>query len=293
MRTYLFYLDESGQREGPEEGYFVLASVGVPIDEWQSLNRQITDLKWTYFSDPDVELKSTWLRNPRERPKRYLEKYGVADGDLVECVDSVYDALTGHNVIIIAAVIDKARFGRREREGDTPLSLAYKILFERIERCLQKIDAHGILIFDKIEDAEMKRAGYEKLLTEQHRKHREEGTEFVRVDRIIEGLLFIRSSDNNGIQLADLCAYNVMRQFRDFGHLYHDRKGFLTEDRYELFARIECRLLRMTDEGRYTGHALRRFPTVNSGEWKERRGGRHGVLATDTEGHRITTDPPA
>ena len=292
-RSYLFYLDESGQREIGSGDYFALSAVGVPLEQWHALDRQITDLKWSFFDDPDVEMKSSWFRIPREREAHYLSRYNVTDNDLTEFMDAIYDALLAHDVLIMAVVVDKRRFADRCRAGETPLSVAYTVLFERIERCLQKIDAYGLMIFDKIVDAEVKRVSYEKLLADQHKKHRDEGTEFVHVTRIVENLLFIRSSDNNGVQLADLCAYNVMRQFRDYGRSYHDRKGFLTGERYEYFARIEPKLFQMHPEGRYTKHALRRVPMMRATEW-EQIGGRRGVLATDTEGHRaIPARPPS
>ncbi len=283
--TYLFYVDESGQRDGPDVGHFVLGAVGVPMDEWQSLNRQITDLKWSYFNDPNVEMKSTWLRSPREKQKRYLARFKISEKELDEFTRGVYDALLSHNVQIIAAVIDRARFPGRSKAGETPLSIAYTILFERIERCMQKINGRALLIFDKIEDDEMKRVGYEKQLGEQHEQQREEGTPLVDVRSVVESLFFVRSSQNNGVQLADLCSYNIFRQFRDHGEHFHDRKGFLVEDRYEFFHLIESKFFRMTEDGRYAQHALRRYPTKNARDW-EGYGGRHDVIAINAKGHR-------
>ncbi len=283
--TYLFYVDDSGQRDGPDVDYFVLGSVGVPMNEWHSLNRQITDLKWSYFRDPGVEMKSTWLRSPREKQKRYLSRFNISNQELDDFVRAVYDAILSHEVQIVAAVIDRARFPIRCRTGETPLSMAYTILFERIERCMQKTDGRAILIFDKIEDNEMKRVGYEKHLAEQHEQHREEGTEFVDVRCVVEDLFFVRSSQNNGVQLADLCSYNIFRQFRDYGDHFHDKRGFLVDDRYEFFKLIEPKFFRMAKGGRYAQHALRRCPTKNAKDWKE-YGGRHGVIAINTKGHR-------
>jgi len=74
-------------------------------------------------------------------------------------------------------------------------------------------DAFGMILFDKITDLQVMKKGYEDLLTQQHLRYLEKGTEFVRVNRIVEGLLFVQSHENNLLQLADLCGYNIYRQF--------------------------------------------------------------------------------
>jgi hypothetical protein len=123
--TYLFYLDESGQREVKAGEYFAISAVGVPLQAWHALNRQISDLKWTHFNDPDVEIKSTWPRIERERGKHYLDRYSISDGDLKEFTDAVYEAMVSHDILVFAAVIDKGRFADRCREGESALSIAY------------------------------------------------------------------------------------------------------------------------------------------------------------------------
>jgi len=216
---YLFYLDESGEREYESGGkYFVLCALGVPVDQWRALNNDVLTLKNTYFQDPSVEIKSNWLRIPKEREKRYLSRYPISEAELAEFVEKLYDALLSYNVTLIATVIDKEQMQEQYKQPQSPSSLAYRLIFERIELMLEEqADAYGLVIFDKITDLEIKKKGYENLLTRQHLRYLEKGTEFIQINQIIEGLLLIPSHENNMLQLADLCSYNIYRQFVLYG----------------------------------------------------------------------------
>ena len=67
---YLFYIDESGEREYTSPGrYFVLTALGVRDRDWKLLNTDVLTLKRTYFGDVGIELKSNWLRIPTERQR--------------------------------------------------------------------------------------------------------------------------------------------------------------------------------------------------------------------------------
>ncbi len=256
---YLFYIDESGQREY-ESGsqYFALCAVGVPIEEWQIINADVLALKKTYFGDVEVEIKSNWLRNPKEQQKHYTSRYPVTQAELLELANKLYDILLSHNVVIFASVVDKHQMQAQYTEPQSPNSLAYRHIFERIELFLQhQAKTHGILIFDKITEAEISKKGYENLLARQHLRYLEKGTDFVRVSQIAEGLLFIPSHENNLLQLADLCAYNVYRQFVDHGAEW-DVQGTFTS-RYSYFERIEPKI-HCRPAGGYAGWGLQKFP---------------------------------
>lgn len=131
------------------------------------------------------------------------------------------------------------------------------MLFERIESFLVKQEQYGILIFDKITELEVSKKGYENLLSRQHQRYLEKGTEFVQISQIVEGLLFIPSHENNLLQLADLCAYNTYRQFVDHGDEWR-RHGKFSEH-YAYFTRIETKFDRSTS-GNIYGYGLKLFP---------------------------------
>jgi hypothetical protein len=256
---YLFYIDESGEREySSPKRYFALAGLGIPDAQWRAINSDMLTLKRTYFNDIDVEIKSNWLRMPKERQKRYLDKYPLNASELVEFTEKAYDILLSYNAILIAVIIDKQKMQRTYSTPQSPSSLAYRLLIERIEAFLAKQERHGVLIFDKITDLEINKKGYENLLARQHQRYLEKGTEFVQISQIIEGLLFIPSHENNQLQLVDLCAYNVYRQFTDYGEEWQKKRGFTTK--YSYFERIEG-LLDRSASGRIDGYGLKLFPS--------------------------------
>lgn len=256
---YLFYLDESGEREyASPSRYFVVCTYGVPIEEWKAVNSEVLGLKRTYFNDIKVEIKSNWLRNPGERQRRYHDRYGIAASELAEFTAKLYDAALSHPATIIASVIDKHQMRQRYKVPQSPSSIAYRLIIERVELFLRNTACdYGVMIFDKITDAQFRRKGYENLLSRQHMGYLEKGTDFVQVSQIAEGLLFIPSHENNILQLADIFAYNVYRQFNEYGDEWDRDRSF--SHRYPYFARIEPKLYTDAD-GRYYGYGLKKFP---------------------------------
>ncbi len=255
---YLFYIDESGEREySSSSRYFVLSALGVPVQEWRSINSDMLTLKRTYFQDIGVEIKANWLRFAKERKKRYLDLFPITEDELAEFTNKAYDIILSYNTLVIAAIIDKQQVQRKYVTPQSPSSLAYRLLFERIENFLTKQEQYGIVIFDKITELEVSKKGYENLLARQHQRYLEKGTEFVQISQIVEGLLFIPSHENNLLQLADLCAYNTYRQFVDYGEEWR-RYGRFSE-RYPYFARIESKFDRSAN-GNVNGYGLKLFP---------------------------------
>ena len=258
LPMYLFYVDESGEREYESPArYFALCALGVPVHAWRAINTEMLTLKRTYFQAIDVEIKSNWLRIPKERKKHYLSVYPITEGELIEFTDKLYDLLLSHDVVVIAAVIDKERTRKKYAAPQAPSSLAYRLLFERIERFLANRQAFGAVVFDKITELEVTKKGYENLLSRQHQRYLEKGTEFVQISQIVEGLLFIPSHENNLLQLADLCAYNVYRQFVDYGDERVKEQRF--GNRYPYFSRIEPKL-NTSPAGHYAGWGVKLFP---------------------------------
>lgn len=266
---YIFYIDESGQREyGPKTSrYFVLCGLGVPDTEWKRLNDRVSELKNTYFKTPSVETKSAWLRHPSERKKRYIDTFGISEEDLREFIERIYDLIETSNIVLFASVIDKKEMQEDYVTPQNPSSIAYRLIFERFEKFLeQQAEDRGIVIFDKISEAAFVKKGYENLLVRQHLKYMTKGTDYVTVERIIEGLLFIPSVENNFIQLADLCAYNTFRQFRQFGEDWEKPSGKSLKT-YKYFGRILKKFYVGRDD-RLSGYGIKKFPDRGKTIWR-------------------------
>ncbi len=259
--TFLFYIDESGQREyGQTSRYFVLCGLGVPVEAWQLLNNNTHALKLSYFGTPAVEIKSAWLRRPEARHKHYLGPYGITEAKLDECVTRLYQILGHPSLVLFASVVDKVQMASTYATPQNPSSLAYRHIFERFQHFLEtREDAtYGIVIFDKIHDATFQAKGYENLLTRQHLRYLQQGTDFVQIDNIVEGLLFIPSSENNFVQLADLCAYDIFRQFKDHGKQW-DSPAADSWPLYGYFSRIIHQFY--TGPGNaLSGYGIKKYP---------------------------------
>lgn len=250
---YLFYLDESGGREYSDETrYFVVCGLGVPVTIWHTLNEAIYALKREYFGQEKVEIKSSWLRYPRDREKRYLLPYGVTPQQLESFTESVYQELLKHNLSLVAAVVDKKAMLQRKPDPEEPLVCTYTALLEQVELFLARTQTQGIIVFDKI-SSRLWKEGYEQVLASRHVDHQRTETNGY-PSRIVEGLLFIPSHESNMIQLADLCAYNIYRQFVDWGE---ERPHFV--NRYPYFAKIEPIFWRNASES-YWGYGLSCLP---------------------------------
>jgi hypothetical protein len=261
LGMYLFYIDESGQREyGKTSRYFSLCGLGVPVQSWQLLNAQFNTLKQAYFGTPVIEIKSAWVRQPEDRREHYLKPYGITEVSFHEFMERLYETWDHPELVLMAAVVDKVQMQSLYVDPQSPSSLAYRLLFERFQQALEaKGDStFGLVIFDKINEAGFVKKGYENLLARQHLRYLVQGTDYVAVNNIVEGLLFIPSSENNFVQLADLCAYNVFRQFKDYGKEWDapTRDEWLL---YPYFARI-IRRFYVGPNQLLAGYGIKKFP---------------------------------
>jgi hypothetical protein len=258
--TYLFYIDESGQREyGKTSRYFVLCGLAVPIELWQQINGNILALKRSYFGTPEVEIKSSWLRYPDARQKWYLDPYSISAESLTEFTERLYDILDHPALHLFSAVVDKTQMQKAYSLPQNPSSLAYRLIFERFQHFLeaQEESSYGIVIFDRIDDTAF-RKGYENLLSRQHLRYLEKGTDFVKIDNIVEGLLFIPSAANCFVQLADICAYNIFRQFVEHGNEW-DKPGGKTLPLYHYFGRIVYHFY-TGPRSTLSGYGIKKYP---------------------------------
>lgn len=253
---FLFYLDESGEREY-ESGsrYFTPCALGISAEQWHALDQQIRQAKIDCFGRADVEIKSSWLRRERERQKRYIQPYNISKQALSALTTQVYNALLEHQTVILACVVDKHAMQVQFTEPEPAVVKAYLTLLNQIETFLEAQQTYGIVVFDKINESQFKKYGYEAELAKQHALWRQRVAGEKHTTRVVEGLLFLPSHEHNFIQLADLCAYNIYRQFVEYGDEW--QTGFV--NRYPYFEWVESRLA-CDEQGNYRGYGLKQYP---------------------------------
>jgi len=241
--VYFFYIDESGTRD-PEvtgtrndgtmftkEHLYVLTAVSLFEGRWQRFDRAIANLKLELsdhlrrtngvkFDLADCEVKSTWLRLPdlRKRESPFLS--ALTPGDLTRLAELYYEQLQLHHVRVFSVVVDKRKL-RDHVDQHILHRKAYELLLERIENYLEEFHPkHNAVVVMDDTDKTINRG-----VAMKHAFFQREGNANVFFRHIVEYPFFTDSKLSNGIQLADLCGYNVYRAFRDgkFEYPYFQR----------------------------------------------------------------------
>lgn len=222
---YFVYVDESGSldtKARPENYLYVLGAVTLYEHRWHGFEKTLNRKKWelintikrakqgaTSLELAHCEIKSTSIRIPKERKRHpFLDK--LTDVEVDGLVELFYQQLKHHNMRVFAVVVDK-RCLKDFMDTKKMHRKAWELLLERIERYIA--EEHGkhqaVLITDDIS------RDRNRSLAMKHAYLQSEGTSSGQwLRHIAEMPLFVRSELSNGVQLADLVAYNVYRCFR-------------------------------------------------------------------------------
>jgi len=231
---YFFYVDESGNLDPDVTGtrtdgstftkdhIYVLLAVSLYEHKWHGFEKTLNRKKWELIDVirrsgsahklelADCEIKSTWIRIPRERAKRpFLAS--LTDSELNQLVNLYYQQLSRHYMRAFAVVVDKRHLFDYMDSGKLHRK-AWELLLGRIEMFMrQEHSKHqAILITDDISKERNRN------LAMKHAYIQSEGTATgTWLSHIAEMPLFVRSELSNGVQLADLLAYNIYRCFRE------------------------------------------------------------------------------
>ncbi|MBM4397945.1 MAG: DUF3800 domain-containing protein [Deltaproteobacteria bacterium] len=224
---YFFYLDESGSRGAftgspgtPKDHLYVLAAVGMYEGHWFKFDREVSLLKLELagyleraargrFDLADCEVKSNWIRHKKERERRPF--LGALDeNDLGRLVKTFYAQVSERNTTLVAVVVDK-RFVRGHVQSARLQEMAYEFLLERIESYMGQYHPkhHALIVMDDTG------IPLNRIVAMRHATLQRRGNQNLAFRHIVEYPFFTRSELSNGIQLADLVAYDVYRAFRD------------------------------------------------------------------------------
>lgn len=225
---YFFYLDESGNRNPTAkfEEPFVVVSLAVHEFQWRRLERNINARKLRLidnvhdrtaleFELADVEVKANTLRIAAERAKHPFFQH-LTDGELKSLTDTMYEQLQLCHVWIHAIIIDKKcihdYFDTEKLSKKT-----YELILERTENFIsaEHPKQNSILVLDNTTQQ------LDRSIALKHSFFQRSGTTSgLRLKHIVELPMFVDSRLSNGVQLADLCVYNIFRAFRDCNEKY-------------------------------------------------------------------------
>lgn len=279
MPTHVLYVDDSGTKEyaadpthyaGPRGNsrHFVFCGSLVTIAEASRLTGKIAALKVEHFGDDTVEVKSNWLRIPHERKRHYLEPYDLTDADLDLFIKEYYDLIVDDSeVVFIASVIDKQHM--QEDYGLTPWyapAVAYELLMQRVQKHVGPKDSVAVII-DDMSGATPKGNQYKRNLKAQHTRLKRFGGALRKgIDyTCLSTQKFVNSASSQIVQVSDVAAYNVYRQFLEYGDGWEQHTKTL-----KTYPPLRLILRRFRSDGftgRVQGYGIVKFPLRERVEW--------------------------
>jgi len=214
---YLFYIDESGNLDisNHDSWLYTLTAIGLFEHNWPKFyfpiaqrKRQLMNRIYKQTGEQlklhDCEVKSTQIRIQKRRAEsKFLPS--LTEDELTALVELYYSQMSIMKSVCISVAIDKREL--KPYFNQTKLHLkAWELLCERIENYMREHHRkhRAILVVDDV-------SPHENIsLAGKHAYFQEQSTSAnLQLQRIIETPFFVRSELAEGVQLADLCAYNV------------------------------------------------------------------------------------
>jgi uncharacterized protein DUF3800 len=188
---HLLFLDESGQLD--QKRLFALGGIAVRDDDWPALRelwqQTLRDHKWPL----DREIKWHGIRTGEVPPALADAVFGTLARAPITCYVVLLDLRAGPEAF------PPAEFDYFRSPEDS-YATALMFLAERFHHLLDAEDDLGLIVVDsrfREDDARLRR--YYSDLTK-------EGTPYMRLERLIEGLFLGPSHYSIGLQCADLIA---------------------------------------------------------------------------------------
>jgi hypothetical protein len=182
--VHLLFVDESGK---PSDRDFAIGGVAIHGTRWH-------------------ELRSGWSQVLSEHgwpDDREIKWHGIQTGEVPPALaDALFAALAAAPVTCFVVVLRTlaARKEFRELVGsdEQTYTTALKFLVERFQRWLSRHDGHGAVVLDS------RLPHLDNRLRRYYERLQREGTEYVRLERLVDALLLGPSHHSIGLQTADL-----------------------------------------------------------------------------------------
>ena len=279
MPTHVLYVDDSGTKDysaTPDRygmrgcsRHFVFGGVLINIDVAGQMTARIAELKSGCFGNASVELKSSWVRNPQMAQQKYLAPYGISPTELDNLLEALYQLILDTDLKPIAAVVDKVHM--HEVYGTNahyPAAVAYECLLQRAEYEMRRCGGNAAVRVDLMSGKTPDGDNHQDLIKTQHDYLRKNGSRLLRgysFGRIEGEVRFWNSAKSNLIQVADITAYNILRQFRDNSSEWDDPLSKQVPV-YEPLGRLLPKYCADAN-GEVQGFGIVKFPRLASKKW--------------------------
>jgi len=238
---HLLYLDEAGS---PRDVHFVLAGVVVEDTIWKKMNDELNSLKEEYFDDKSIDLKG--LRRHRHEniskghPNPFYDKEEEFITEFGEKLDSI---ICANDLVYLASIIHKEKHRKKYFDAEHPYSLSYIFLLERFQYILNDNKSLGIVFL------EYSSKSLQEKLDVTHHHYQSEGTDYTKIERVIEGCHTLLGIKSNFTQIADLFCASVFAKYE-----YGNDQFLKKFDPY----------IYKKSRGRKKGYGLKYFPKEGS-----------------------------
>jgi len=232
--VYLLFLDEAGT---PAEREFVLGGVAVEVRRWHELRSRWGAVAGAHGRPAEAEVK--WVN--LNRTGRLASE--LADV-LVECG-------------VTAFVVElRTREGRTAAEAlfaspDDVYATALMFIAERFQRFLVHGDDYGAIVLDHREGTQDER------LRHFFRRLADNGTPYMRLERIVDPILLSPSHHTLGIQAADLVVGSHLTASRAQTRRISPKRAAVAREVHERL--LPC-FARHPHTGAIDGVGIKRFP---------------------------------
>ena len=209
---YLLYVDESGDTGPQGSSHLVLAGAALFEGKWRWIKRDLEALLTRYFPATATRPRELHCAEARKGRGPYAQlTQGQRDALLADAC-ALLDNLKEKELALFTVVTDKAWWYARNpgKTGDDLYLAAFEDLISRFDYYLKRRhhegeSAKGLIIADPRHQAFC--AALRQAVLQFHLV----GTQWARLENVIESVLFLPSHESPGVQLADLTAYAIWR----------------------------------------------------------------------------------
>lgn len=242
---YFFYVKETGtsdpeiiankkgkdSAEDEKDHLFVLTAIGMHEFHWKTFEIEVSKVKFQQMSAlfksqrvalklTDCEVKSTWMRIPRERAKKSEYLNALSNDERTALSETYYKEFERERMTLFSVVVDKRKLpGKMNQQA--LLQTAYTTLLDMLEAYMEEFNEkhQGMIVMENGAQALYSAA------IEQQTHYKTRIQYFQTYKHIVEYPMMVDSRVSNTLQLCDLCGYNVFRAFReeDFDYSFFQR----------------------------------------------------------------------